>query len=449
MQLSASSAALDLALSQSPGPESQSNGWPSFSRHRPQYSLPLNALSLQQNNPPAGITSPKNNQTQGSSVASESPSNAARFDKLSRDLDFRPFAENSQASSSTTTATGGPSDVTPPKLTGSYSTNDIPTMKNATGLGSASTVANSRAQQHFHNHNASLGRIPANAVSNRHSREISVGEPNVAARDGPGQQSMGYQPIQSALQANAPAFGPPLASVGGQTSALGGINPQAVPTYPPPGYYGGYGGMGPMGNANANMDMNVPNMHGMGMSEQFFQPPYGYQMYGYGAGRGFANQARAMPQKRAPDGDCKLRGRAHVATDMIKADRVTANRFANVQLESLRGEIYGLCKDQHGCRYLQKKLEDRDPENIQTIFAETNPHVVELMTGACSARGPSATWDLTDGPPRARSLWELPLPEAARILERRATYGLDQQCRSVSGQDCAQSARDEGVAEDD
>lgn len=56
------------------------------------------------------------------------------------------------------------------------------------------------------------------------------------------------------------------------------------------------------------------------------------------------------------------------------------NRFANMSLESLGGEIYALCKDQHGCRYLQKKLEDRNPEHIHMIWLETNQHVTELMT---------------------------------------------------------------------
>lgn len=62
--------------------------------------------------------------------------------------------------------------------------------------------------------------------------------------------------------------------------------------------------------------------------------------------------------------------------------RVLENaRFTNVKLEHLQGEIYGLCKDQHGCRYLQKKLEEHDPEHLHLIFLETNQHVVELMTG--------------------------------------------------------------------
>jgi hypothetical protein len=56
------------------------------------------------------------------------------------------------------------------------------------------------------------------------------------------------------------------------------------------------------------------------------------------------------------------------------------NRFANLPLETLGGEIYALCKDQHGCRYLQKKLEERNPEHVHMIWLETNQHVIELMT---------------------------------------------------------------------
>jgi hypothetical protein len=57
------------------------------------------------------------------------------------------------------------------------------------------------------------------------------------------------------------------------------------------------------------------------------------------------------------------------------------NRFANVKLETLVNEIYSLCKDQHGCRYLQKKLEEGNPQYVEMIFKETHSHVVELMTG--------------------------------------------------------------------
>ncbi|KAG2183300.1 hypothetical protein INT43_006305 [Umbelopsis isabellina] len=62
------------------------------------------------------------------------------------------------------------------------------------------------------------------------------------------------------------------------------------------------------------------------------------------------------------------------------ADHDQNNRFANVELKDLTGKIYELCKDQHGCRYLQKKLEEQNEENLNTIFNEVFKHFVELMT---------------------------------------------------------------------
>ncbi|KAI9460174.1 ARM repeat-containing protein [Lactarius psammicola] len=56
------------------------------------------------------------------------------------------------------------------------------------------------------------------------------------------------------------------------------------------------------------------------------------------------------------------------------------NRFAGTRLEDLAGEISSLCKDQHGCRYLQKKLEEGVPEHRDMIFRETFGHFAELMT---------------------------------------------------------------------
>ncbi|KAI0735686.1 ARM repeat-containing protein [Earliella scabrosa] len=56
------------------------------------------------------------------------------------------------------------------------------------------------------------------------------------------------------------------------------------------------------------------------------------------------------------------------------------NRFAGTRLEDLVGEIPQLCKDQHGCRYLQKKLEEGVPEHRDMIFRETFGHFADLMT---------------------------------------------------------------------
>ena len=354
LQLSASSAALDLALSQSPGPESQSNGWPTFNRHRPQYSLPMNALSTSQNK--SQITSPKT-QLPPSNASKDSPGSMARYERNSIELGFSPFSEANQGPSATTSTAGSAPQVPTPKLQGSYSTSDIPTVKHVIGSTGPNGPANTHAQQHFHNHNASLGRIPVNAVNNRHSRELSSSDVAGAVREG---QNMNYQPFQSVLQPSAAPFGPPLSSPTGTTSPQSAGSPPSVPSYGNSNFYGAYPGMAPM-----TMNMGLNGMNGIGniqMNDQTYPQanPFAFQMYGY-SGRTYDNQARGIQHRRVADGE--------------------ANRFANVQLESLRGEIYSLCKDQHGCRYLQKKLEDRDPEHIQMIFLETKQHVVELMTG--------------------------------------------------------------------
>ena len=42
--------------------------------------------------------------------------------------------------------------------------------------------------------------------------------------------------------------------------------------------------------------------------------------------------------------------------------------------------LYSMSKDQHGCRYMQRKLEEGDPAHISAIFGETCPHFIEFMT---------------------------------------------------------------------
>ncbi|TFK76682.1 ARM repeat-containing protein [Pluteus cervinus] len=71
-----------------------------------------------------------------------------------------------------------------------------------------------------------------------------------------------------------------------------------------------------------------------------------------------------------------LHGPKHKRGDMDRE----FNRFAGTRLEDLQGEIPALCKDQHGCRYLQKKLEEGVPEHRDMIFRETFGHFADLMT---------------------------------------------------------------------
>jgi hypothetical protein len=88
-----------------------------------------------------------------------------------------------------------------------------------------------------------------------------------------------------------------------------------------------------------------------------------------------------------------------------------------MRLEDLQGEILTLCKDQHGCRYLQKKLEEEVPEHRDMIFRETYGHFPELMTGEQALLEERAVQPDPNMLPLYRSFWKLPLPEAPRIFD--------------------------------
>lgn len=48
-------------------------------------------------------------------------------------------------------------------------------------------------------------------------------------------------------------------------------------------------------------------------------------------------------------------------------------------LDQMVGQIYALSKYQQGCRFLQKKLDDKNSKNTQIILNELSEHLVELM----------------------------------------------------------------------
>ena len=84
-------------------------------------------------------------------------------------------------------------------------------------------------------------------------------------------------------------------------------------------------------------------------------------------------------------------------------------------IDQVVGQIYSLCKDQHGCRFLQKKLEDNNPAVTELIFNETYPHFDELMTGSCFLLFRCLLPCLSDVCllTSLRSLWKLLVPEAS------------------------------------
>eukprot|EP01105_Mastigella_eilhardi_P022026 TRINITY_DN5393_c0_g1_i1.p1 TRINITY_DN5393_c0_g1~~TRINITY_DN5393_c0_g1_i1.p1 ORF type:complete len:648 (+),score=176.61 TRINITY_DN5393_c0_g1_i1:83-2026(+) len=48
-------------------------------------------------------------------------------------------------------------------------------------------------------------------------------------------------------------------------------------------------------------------------------------------------------------------------------------------IEQLVGQIYQICQDQYGCRYLQKKLDEGDAATTNIVFAEVVEHTADLM----------------------------------------------------------------------
>lgn len=342
-KLSASSAALDLALSQSPGPDS--NGWHGHRHRQAQQSLPTNTLrkASQVDYDASQMNSNGNGNIEITPVKNMSNN------RRSVEFSFSPDPKRSSYASPTNGM---------PKLTQSFSTSDVPTLKNGAGVNG--NMGFTHAEQHLHNHNASLGRIPANAMNNRHSRELSSGY-----------KDHEYRPAQSGLHASAAPFGPsttssaPMNSIAG---TLGGANMSQYMTTPAsnPPYY------------PYNMLNNAMNglSLGPGPSPQMGGPPaYGPNggMYGGNNVPYFNPYATYGPSGRVQDSQARV-----IQSRRLQND---ANRYMNYDLKTMpRHEIYSLCKDQHGCRFLQKKLEERNAEHIQIIFDETANHVVELMT---------------------------------------------------------------------
>ncbi|KAJ6427906.1 hypothetical protein OIU84_023332 [Salix udensis] len=49
-------------------------------------------------------------------------------------------------------------------------------------------------------------------------------------------------------------------------------------------------------------------------------------------------------------------------------------------VDEVIGRIYLMAKDQHGCRFLQRKFSEGTPQDVEKIFLEIIDHIVELMT---------------------------------------------------------------------
>ncbi|OAA76685.1 Armadillo-like helical [Akanthomyces lecanii RCEF 1005] len=370
--LSASSAALDLALSPSPKPDASRN-WSNVNRHRAQQSL--SSLNINGSSSQLGDLS-----AIGSRPAS-----------MRHSLDLKYIPETGDGNAGVISPKSSHVITTPPKLQSSFSSGEIPTVKNSSASSMMANNANNHAQQHFHNHNANMGRIPAGAI--RHSRELSGDSSMNAGRD----QVGAYQSIHSALQASAAPFGPSMTTSAAPFSSATATSASTAPAMNGmngmnnmnganglngiggvngmngfPGYYNqnGYQNNGPsgaqFGGPMLAAGMQQLNLNGVASGNMYsVQNFQGYNGVPFQHGSGTPqrdSQARVIQNRRQ------------------QLDPDAMSRYQNMPLESFRSQIYDLCKDQHGCRYLQKKLEERNPEQVHMIWLETNQHVIELMT---------------------------------------------------------------------
>ncbi|EPQ66213.1 Bgt-5444-3 [Blumeria graminis f. sp. tritici] len=283
--LSASSAALDLALSQSPGPEP--TGWSTLvNRHRPSLSQQITSINR---------TRPSGSATSAKHKTNETTPRSRQSYRHSLDLKYQQTFVVPQENASQVTSPIKNSLNTPTKLTSTFSNNDVQgTRASTNGSSTPNNVSISHAQQYLHNHNASLGRIPPGAVNNRLNREGKTNE-SAGLRDG---QNGGYQSIQSGLHASAPPFGPILTPMS-QPPANTPLSPTSQQTYPAqqPFY---------------NMQMLMSGIQNMNMGQTLYSNPYPYtstQTYvtprlpSQTSPRD--NQARVIQQRRQNDGEGK------------------------------------------------------------------------------------------------------------------------------------------------
>ena len=371
--LSASSAALDLAILPAEQSQRKSNGWPSSFHHHTQIQ------NGSQHGKMAGQHSASSSQQSVDTVV-DSSTNQKQFNRLS--LEATLAALTSQSNFGQSPSNGAA--LSRPNLMNisSYSTNDIPTLKGSgtKSNGMVATTGLGNSDCSIPKHTFTLGRAPANIITSRLSRDLVTGEALAAE---PPMTAKLLNDTVTGLQGSAAPFGPSIGT--GNTSIATSTQSNGIPQYEGQSFFPYNAspiamGMNQMqlGGMNGNNFMN--GMQYYSQQQQSHQQQHqgfpNYNQYNAG-GRYQDNQQKGNKQGRAPHVEGYRRNSRRSSNTYSDPDTA---KFAGTKIESYIGEIYVLCKDQHGCRYLQKQLEGRDPQTVQLIFAETASHVVELMT---------------------------------------------------------------------
>lgn len=350
-----SSSALDLALARGVEPQQQLTDRATASRHR--ISLPPSALSSTFNIAPLN------------SILANAEGKSTANNRRSMEVKFT--AETKRPSLMASPPRGMPNGVQKPLS--SYSTNDIPTLKSINGDSSAPVgisltsppSQSSNLTESSSEHNSGLlSRVTSSSTNiNRQSQDFTS-----AAK--PEQNGDAFHHPYSGLQANTAPFSP----MGNtQDNPMQNFGQNTMSPYAQPNFYGGYN-MQALNNGFGNM--NVGGAYGGQGQWPNQMNMYGQQQNGYG---GYQQQFGQGGQA-APGAGRFAEGPRMSAQQRRQAQEDAQTRYNAINLEDLVGEIYGLCKDQHGCRFLQRKLDEREEKTVQTIFDEVKEHIIELMT---------------------------------------------------------------------
>ncbi|KAM0714024.1 hypothetical protein Q7P37_010988 [Cladosporium fusiforme] len=351
-------AALDLALSQANG-EQQPTDRATASRHR--ISLPPSALRNNDINI-AGI---------GSVLAAKQEKPAANN---RRSVEFNLATEPQRPS----LRSSPPRGLTNGSTVSSYSTNDIPTLKSINGVTSPLKSAIKPANQGnsststIHENDTSAGNSNSNGISNGNDSSDHIPQNVTSPAQAPTEHDPNGNEAHTSFQANAQPFNPALANNPYQQPFPQVMPPPQFPHfYGPPGPYGMPNGMHGLANNFSHMGLNG-GFPGQPQFPPFDQSPYGGFQQPYA-------QAQAPAVGGAPRGSNAQFGSNGPHRRQGNAEDSLA-RFNNVNFEDLKPEILALCTDQHGCRFLQRKLDERDEATVKMIFEEVHPSIVKLMT---------------------------------------------------------------------
>jgi len=279
---------LDSVANQTLEADNSSSGWPStFNRAlAPQAHLSMPSKSTG-NSPPHGFPTP-------TSSGYATPSSSTNNDRHSMGARVNPFSLINRHSLTMNGGNGSVGVIGAPKLTQSYSTSDIPTIKNTITAGGAQAKmhgpAPTASEQRFLDHNASLGRIPVSALNNnRMSRDYSGSDYRLQ------ESKISMPSMQPGLQASATPFGTNMGPHGLSNTPQMGYSNQP--------YYGGYGMQPGTQSLNVAMGNLQVNSH-----DGFVPQPSGFNAYQptqavNGAPRFRDSQARVIQQRRNQGGE--------------------------------------------------------------------------------------------------------------------------------------------------